>query len=107
MALPNHIGEVLLPGTGGPRAGGTARSMPLPQTQVLIMGRAAACAVWANRARSWCARHIDPCYLNPDARVRSGFALNPFRDDVHDLVYHTVIEVAIAGRPPGDIGTAR
>ena len=28
-------------------------------------------------------------YLDPDERARAGFARNPFRDDGHDLIYHT------------------
>ena len=73
-----------------PEAGIQPIGEPLPQTQILIMrpdGRL--CGVSEPGEIVVRTPYRTLGYLDPDERVRAGFAMNPFRDDVHDLIYHT------------------
>jgi amino acid adenylation domain-containing protein len=64
--------------------------MPLPQTQVLIVGPGdRLCGVGEAGEIVVRTPYRGVGYLNPDAQARPSFAPNPFRDNPHDIVYYT------------------
>jgi amino acid adenylation domain-containing protein len=63
---------------------------PLPQTQILILGpNDCLCGVGEPGEIVVRTPYRTLGYLNPDGRTMRGFGPNPFRNDVHDVVYRT------------------
>jgi amino acid adenylation domain-containing protein len=64
--------------------------MPLPQTQILIMGPdGCLCGIGEPGEIVVRTPYRTLGYLNLDEHTRSGFVMNPWCDDVRDLLYHT------------------
>lgn len=73
-----------------PRPGIQPAGTPLPQTQILILGpKGSLCGVYEPGEIVVRTPYRTLGYLNPDKQVLSGFVMNPWRNDVNDLVYHT------------------